>query len=143
MGFRYGAITKVWDIKPVSNTRTDLRISISRKNQESGEYEEEFGGFVSCWGTAAAAKAAKLNKGDKIRLGDVDVTNRYDKLSNTIYTNYKVFSLYTEGEELPERTAAPAGNSSAPAAAPAPARSTYEPQPKEYDGEVDDNSLPF
>ena len=143
MGFRYGAITKIWDVKPVSNTRTDLRVSISRKNQETGEYEDEFSGFVSCWGTAVAVKAAKLNKGDRVRLGDTDVTNRFDKKNGTTYTNFKVFSLYTEGEELPERTAAPAGNVSASAANTAAPSRTYEPQPREYDNEVDDNSLPF
>lgn len=133
MGFRNKAYAKVWDIKPVSNTRTDLRITISRKNQESGEFEEEFAGFVSCYGTAAASKAAKLTKGSRICLGDVDVTNHYDKKNKVTYTNYKVFSFEENG-------AAESGSAPAPNAAPV---YTREPQPREYDGEVDDSSLPF
>ena len=79
MGFRKDAYATVWSVEVVSDTMTKGRISVSRKNKQTDEYETEFGGFVSFVGTAAAKKAAGLKERDRIRLGDVDVTNRYDK----------------------------------------------------------------
>ena len=57
MGFRNGAFAKVWEVTPVSDTSTKLRISISRKNKQTNEYEQDFSGFVLAIGTAAASKA--------------------------------------------------------------------------------------
>lgn len=93
MGFRTGAFCKVWEVKPLSDTNTKLRISISRKNKATGEYEQDFSGFVNAIGTATAKKAAALNEGDRIKLGDVDVSTRYVKDENRSYTNYKIFTF--------------------------------------------------
>ena len=93
MGFRTGAYATVWEIKPRSSTDTTLRIAISRKNRQTGEYEQEFSGFVSVYGTAAAAMAAKLHEGDRIKLGDCDVSTRYDPAKKTTYPNFKLFSF--------------------------------------------------
>lgn len=79
MGFRTGAYAKVWEVTPMSDTSTKVRMSISRKNKQSGEYEQDFSGFVLAIGTAAAKKAAGLKEGNRIKLGDVDVTTKYDK----------------------------------------------------------------
>ena len=89
---------------------------------------QDFGGFVTFIGTAAAQKAAKLKEGDRIRLGDVDVSNVYVKEKNTTYTNFKVFSFETQ-EEID------GGNSYRQAPG----------SPPEFvgDGEVDDELLPF
>ena len=103
-----------------------LRISISRKNKQSGGYERDFSGFVNAIGTAAAKKAACLKEGDTIKLGDVDVTTKYDKQKEVTYTNYKIFSFEVDG-----------GN------APAAKSSNTEPQPSVDSGEVDDARLPF
>lgn len=125
MGFRTGAYAKVWKVEPFSDTSTKLRLSISRKNKQNGDYEQDFSGFVSAIGTAAAKKAACLKEGDKIKLGDVDVTTSYNKEKNITYTNFKLFSFDIEEES----------NSSA--------KSTTEPQPSVDSGEVDDSRLPF
>ncbi len=93
MGFRNGAYAKIWDVSGVSDTNTKLRISISRKDNRSGEYVNDFSGFVNAIGTAAAAKALRLKKGDRIKLGDVDVSNKYDKEKQVTYTNCKIFSF--------------------------------------------------
>lgn len=126
MGFRKDAFATVWSVEQVSDTLTKVRISISRKNKQSGEYETDFSGFASFVGTAAAKKASLLKERDRIKLGDVDVTNRYDKEKNTTFTNYKVFSFEeqngTQGQQ---------------------ARQTSEPQPTVDDGEMDDSRLPF
>lgn len=93
MGFRTGAHAKVWDVKPKSDHITDLRISTSFKNKKTDQWEEDFSGFVTVFGTAAASSAAKLKKGDKIKLGDCDVTTKYVPEKKTTYTNYKLFSF--------------------------------------------------
>lgn len=124
MGFRPGAFAKVWEVTPVSDTTTKLRISVSRKNKQSGEYEQDFSGFVMCIGTAAAKKAALLKSGARIKLGDIDVSTRYDAEKKVTYTNYKVFSFDNENQD----------DEHVPA----------EPQPAVDEGEPeDDRQLPF
>ena len=93
MGFRNGAFATVWESESISDANTKARISVSRKNKETGEYETEFSGFVNFFGTAAASKAARLKEKDRIKLGEVDVTTKYVKEKNVTYTNYKVFSF--------------------------------------------------
>ncbi len=100
MGLRTGAYASVWSVEPVSDTLTKARISISRKNKASGEYEQDFGGYVSFVGTLAAKKAASLQERDRIKLGDVDVTNRFDKEKNVTYTNFKIFSFEMADDAL-------------------------------------------
>lgn len=85
MGFRTGAFAKVWKVEPFSETNVKLRISISRKNKQTGEYEQDFSGFANAIGTAAAKKAACLKEGDRIKLGDIDVTTKYDKAKDVTY----------------------------------------------------------
>lgn len=127
MGFRKEAFATIWSVESTSDTLTKARISISRKNKQTGEYDTDFSGFVSFVGTAAAKKAAGLKEKERIRLGDVDVTNKYDKEKNGTYTNYKIFSFETQNE------------------IDGASRNTESPEPKKPvdDGEVDDDRLPF
>ena len=69
MGFRNGSYCKIWSVEPMFETATKLRISISRKNKQTNEYEQDFSGFVTCVGTAAAAKALALKEGSRIKIG--------------------------------------------------------------------------
>ena len=124
MGFRTGAYAKVWEISPMSDTSTKLRISISRKNKQTGEYEQDFSGFVLCIGSAAANSALKLKEGSRIKLGDLDVTTKYDAQKKITYTNFKLFSFETED-----------GGSSS--------KTNTAPQPIVDEGEIDDSRLPF
>lgn len=126
MGFRTGTYAKVWEVTPMSDTSTKLRMSISRRNRKTDEYEQDFSGFVLAIGTAAANKAAKLKEGDRIKLGDVDVSTKYDKEKKVTYTNFKLFSFETDDEISNSRSAPP-----------------DDPKPGVDDGEVDDNRLPF
>ncbi len=126
MGFRNGAYATIWgEVKHVSDTCTQGRISISKKNKQTGEYEQEFGGFVRFVGTATARKAMSLKERDRIKLGDVDVSCRYDKEKNTTYTNFTVFSFELPNESKNE---------------PAPKK---EPEKTVDDGELEANDLPF
>jgi len=98
MGFRTNSYATVWSVEPVKDTITKCRISINRKDRNTGEYVQDFGGFVSFVGTATAKKASLLKERDKIRLKEVDVTNHYDKERNTTYTNFSCFAFETESE---------------------------------------------
>lgn len=126
MGFRKDSFATIWSVEPTSDTLTKARISISRKNRQTGEYENDFSGFVSFVGTAAAKKAASLKERDRIKLCDVDVTNRYDKERNTTFTNFKIFSFEMVDGSQAQQSAA-----------------STEPQHPVDDGEIDDSRLPF
>lgn len=125
MGFRTGAYAKVWEVTPMSDTSTKVRLSVSRKNKQTGEYEQDFSGFVLCIGTAAARNAAKLKEGARIKLGDCDVTTKYDAQKKVTYTNFKLFSFEDAD-----------GNSSTES-------DKTDPQQTVDGGEIDENRLPF
>ena len=93
MGFRKDAFATVWEVKPISDNLTRARISISRKDKQTGGYVQDFGGYVSFVGTACVKKALRLKEKERIKLGDVDVNNRFDKQHNTTYTNFNVYSF--------------------------------------------------
>lgn len=127
MAFKTNGYLTIWEIKPISDTMTKARVSSSRKNKQTGEYETDFSGFVTFNGTSAASKAANLRERDRIKLGDVDVTNRYDKERDVTYTNFRIWSFEMADE------AQPANNHSEPAN---PAEETNEPF-------ADESDLPF
>ena len=66
MGFRKDSYATVWEVNPRSETMTSVRISINRKNKQTDQYEQDFGGFAAFLGTACAQKAAKLKQKDRI-----------------------------------------------------------------------------
>lgn len=92
MGFRNGAYAKVWEVKNGTGNYTDVRLSTSKKSKQSGEYEQDFSGYVRFIGQAHE-DASKLKEGDRIKLGECEVTNSYKKENRTTYTNYAVFSF--------------------------------------------------
>ncbi|MEG1926717.1 MAG: hypothetical protein RR415_13330 [Ruthenibacterium sp.] len=110
----------------MSDTSTKIRMSVSRKNKQTGEYEQDFSGFVLCIGTVAARNALSLREGSRIKLGDCDVTTKYDAQKKITYTNFKLFSFETTDSDS-ETT--PKDNT--------------DPQPAVDDGELDDSRLPF
>ena len=97
MGFRSKAFCKVWEIAKISDTNTKIRISISRKNKQTGDYEQDFSGYVNCVGEAAAKKALLLKEEDSIQLGDVDVKTKYDGVRKVTYTNFFIYSFESDG----------------------------------------------
>lgn len=131
MGFRTGAYAKVWSVEPKLDTVTQLRISVARKNRDSGEYEQDFSGFVAVIGTAAAKKASLLKEGDTIVLGDTDVTTTYDKEKKKGYTDYKLFSFEKPDDGGKEQKA------------PAKKSNVKEVDSGEVEAPEDDHDLPF
>lgn len=90
MGFRSGAYATVWEVKEGNGNYTDVRLSISRKDKNTDTYITDWSGFARFIGDAHTL-ASSLGEKSRIKLGDVDVTNRYDKDKQTTYTNYAVF----------------------------------------------------
>ena len=93
MGFRQGNFATIWQIEPVKDTITKAKITTSKKNKNTGEYETDFSGFVTFLGTAVASKAAKLKEKNRIKLGEVDVTRKWDKEKQKEYINFNVFAF--------------------------------------------------
>lgn len=128
MGFRNNTYATVWSVEAKTNTLTKCRISISKKNKNTGEYETDFGGYVSFVGTAAASKAAKLKEKDRIKLIDTDVSNKYDKEKGVTYTNFTVFSFELTDSQSGSESSSPSNRSSS---------SDVD------EGEVETDNLPF
>lgn len=140
MGFRKDSYASLWSVEPKSDRFVNGRISIDRKNKDTGEYERSFNGFVGFAGSACAAKAARLKPTDgkpvRIKLIDVDVTNTYDKEKKITYWNPVVYSFETEDEYSRDKNQTPAYDAEAMMAKEAE-NSSYEGDP------VDDEGLPW
>jgi hypothetical protein len=92
MGFKNGGYAKVWAVEDKGNYSV-VELSSSKKNKETGGYDTDFSNkFVRFIGTAHK-ESSKLSRNDSIKLGDIEVTNKYDKEKNTTYTNYMVYSF--------------------------------------------------
>lgn len=118
MGFKNNAFAKVWSVEQISPMNTKARISISRKDKKEDKYVQDFSGYVNFIGADNAKKAMALREGDRIKLGDVDVSTTYDSNKKTTYTNFKVFSFETDSGSTKQKQDV-------------------------YEGDVDDKSLPF
>ena len=110
MGFRKDSWATVWSVEPGKGNFTKVRLSVSRKNKETGMYEQDFSGFCMFIGTAHAM-ASRLKERDRIQLGDIDVTTTFSKEHNKEFVDYKVFSF-----KMQDDTADPVGMPSAPIA---------------------------
>lgn len=91
MGFRNGSYATVWSVEKRGNLFT-VNLSTSRKNRETGEYETDFSDYVLFVGKAGDG-AARLNRGDRIKIGDCEATTRYNQDTKQKYHNYAVFSF--------------------------------------------------
>lgn len=101
MGFANRKFAKVWDIQP-KERYIELRITTSKKNKDSKEYEQDFSGFVRCLGKAFD-KAKELTKGDLVTLGDVEVTTKYDTERDKTYTNFIVWDFEKQKQGTPPK----------------------------------------
>lgn len=93
MGFKNGAYAKVWEVVPPQEGKKTyrVRLSISRKDKLSGEYEQDFSGYVSFIGKAAALAKEKLTKGSRVKLLETDVASAYNKEKKEAAYYFKVF----------------------------------------------------
>ena len=134
MGLRSsGSYAKVWKIEP-QERYTKVQISISKKNAD-GEYVTDFSGYVRFIGDAHR-NIDSISEGDRIRIGDFDVSNSYNKETKTQYTNVAIFSFEpADGAQ----SAAPTPTTEKKSAGKAKAKV----KPAAFDPESDDEDLPF
>lgn len=156
MGFRDGAFATVWEITESAEKSTRIRLSTSRKNKSTGEYETDFNGFARLVGSAhKMADELDDRIGDssrcRIKIGNCDVTNRYDKEKEKEYTNFTIFSFefVDESTDSKKKESAPA-KKAAPKNKPAKKKSSSalsdnDDEEDTVDGiaEDDDDDLPF
>ena len=138
MGWRTGAYATVWAhkdkdgrprvIESISDRMASARISISRKDKNTGEYKTEFSKFVKFVGTGAVRKAMTLKERDRIKLLEIDYYETpkipEPKSEDDYYKNFVIYDFEIQD-----------GNTRYSA----PAQSAVD------DGEVelDDDKLPF
>lgn len=109
MGFRQGNFAKVWGTTVYENY-TVVELSTSKKNKKTGEYETDFSSkFVKFIGQAHR-DATSLTRGTKIKIGECDVTSRYDKEKKQAYTDFLVFTFEIESTNPNEGTTYGNGN---------------------------------
>lgn len=129
MGLRSGGYATVWTTEPISDSVTKCRLSTSKKDKQTGQYETDFSGFVSFVGTLNAKNAAQLKEKDRIKLGDVDVRSKYDPEKRITYYNFTAFSFEpAEKPGTPQQETHTSANNA---------------QPAVLEGEVDEDRLPF
>lgn len=94
MGFRSGSYATVWNVKQEDGKNSStVELSVSRKDKRTDQYVTDFSsGYVRFIGTAHERIAGVAPK-TKIKLGDVDVSNYYDKEKKREFVTYKVFSF--------------------------------------------------
>lgn len=92
MGFRSNGYCTVWEVKAGKGNYSDVRINTSKKNKQTDQYETDFSGWVRFIGDAHK-NASGLKEKDRIKIGDCEVTNSYDKEKKVTYTNYAVFNF--------------------------------------------------
>ena len=96
MGFKTGAYVKIWKVEDKGNYSV-VELSSSKKNKQTNEYETDFSSkFVRFIGKAHT-DIKNIGEVSKIKLGDVEVTNSYNKETKVAYTNFLVFSFEAEG----------------------------------------------
>ncbi len=113
-----------------SGNTTRVRLSSSRKNKMTGEWEQDFSGFCTFIGKAHEM-AKSLQAKDRIKILECDVGTTYNKEQQKEYVNYKVFDFEMADGSTPGGAAKSGGGKKKPAFS-------------VDDGEVDDqDGLPF
>ena len=78
MAFSNNSYATVWEIKPTRGASMSVRISTSRKDKKTDQYETDFSDYVFFSGEAAR-KAANLKEKDRVRLLQTSVSSQWDK----------------------------------------------------------------
>lgn len=109
--FSVGSYAKIWEIKAINEKYSDIRISTSKKDKATGEYSQDFGGFVRMVGQAHS-QMSFLHEGDKFKIVRCGVENTYNKEKKTTYNNFIIFEV--ELEEAQSSTGAAAADEENP-----------------------------
>lgn len=106
MAFKNGAFATLWNVDKQNqklinfyDKYADIQISTSKKNSQN-RYENDFMGKVRCFGHALEVlKSVQLAEKDRVKLLEVEVTNKYDAATKKTYMNYTCWDL-----EVPANT---------------------------------------
>lgn len=94
MGLRKEGYGTVWDEpRRLSQGVVSMRMTTSKKDRETGNYETDFSGFITFIGKKIADKAMALKHGERIQIKDFEVTSSYDKEKKKEYINYKIYDF--------------------------------------------------
>lgn len=96
MSFRQGAFAKVWEVKPANNGYINARISTSKKIDEKN-YDTDFSGWVSI------KDGGSIKDGDRIKITDCAVTNKYVKEKDITYTNFNIYKYEMADGSAPKK----------------------------------------
>ena len=100
MGLRVGGYATIWSVEDKGNY-SNVKLTTSRKNQ-SGQYETDFSGFVRFVGEAHK-NAGSLSEKDRVKVGEFDVQNSYNKEKGVTYYNVAIFAFEpAEGKPAPK-----------------------------------------
>ena len=93
MGFKNQCFCTVWTNKftnkVIDKYEKYAEVSITIRKKKDNGYETDFSGKVRFVGKAfQIIKDIELAEKDRLKLLEVEVTNRYDKQRQTTYTNY-------------------------------------------------------
>ena len=90
--FSAGSYAKIWEIKAINANYSDIRISTSKKDKETGEYKQDFGGYVRMVGQAHKAMET-LKESDSFKIIRCGVENHYNKEKKTTYNTFVIFEV--------------------------------------------------
>ena len=136
MGFQNNGYVTVWEVKYLTERMTKARISSSYKDPHTEKYTQDFGGYVTFIGAEVAAKALRLQPRDRIKLGDIKVTNKFVEEKNVVYHNFIVLSFQTSEEAERDRGHNGERRSSSSATKATPKASPSEPEAFDSDGDL-------
>lgn len=106
MGFRNNAYATVWECRPGKGNYIEARISTSKKNKMTDQYETDFSGWVRLVGRAS--DLGMLAEKSRIKIIECDVTNNYSKEKQTTYWNPVIFDAeLVEGSNTSAPTSRP------------------------------------
>lgn len=87
-----GSIVKLWEFEDKGKYSV-VSLSQSQKDKQTGNYVTKFSSkFVRFIG-AAHDKLKQCSKGERVRIVNFGVENRYDKEKNTTFTNFIVTDI--------------------------------------------------
>lgn len=99
MGLKNGAKLSIWEVKKCGKY-TDIQASTRKKNNQTGEWETDFSGYIRLVGNANTKATdfpdGKLQNPIKIEVGGFEVTQKYSKEHKKTFTNFVMYDFETE-----------------------------------------------
>lgn len=102
-----GCIVKLWEFED-KGKYSMVNLSQSQKDKQTGNYVTKFSSKYVRFIGQAHEKLKQCSKGDRVRIVDFGVENRYDKEKNVTFTNFIVMDIEgLEQNNQQSRQAAP------------------------------------